>query len=278
MADAIRLEFLHETPRGVSFSRLVDLVAEMMPSCVTRGILEESLRDLAGQPLTAELIKQTAWRICGNVTRLRHRRAVPPWHVQRLPEWAPLQIISCRRSKSNKGVPGATFGICVLAGTAAGLVLLRWWSLKQCRYRATDFGFSRPVSLNAKGVARYPYQAPEQLVNLRLYGLLEPRLCVGGPMFEICGFVPAVVEHNRRLIQFRERVQKSDCPMGFAPNEPPCHRCPVGYEQCPGGTHKRNWTQAECPRCKNPAAAIDPDMPDECIDCRAKALYRRNQP
>jgi hypothetical protein len=271
LASALKVGFLNERPAGERWDRLVDVVLEVLPEGVTRPVLEDSLRHLAGRPLTEEVIRAEAWRVAGNVPRMRHRRAVPPWHVQRIPEWVPLQITACRRVRDYRGRLAAAFSARVLAGTPAGLMVLKTWTLKLCRFYATDFGFGRPGTPTAD---RFPYQAPEQLVNFRLFGLISPVLSEDGPVFDSIGFLAPQRAWNKALIKMRQRVVVEQCPAGFPPDLA-CHKCPVGYQRCTMATHRETWVRGRCPKCNDDNAVFDPELKlPHCIDCEVRSVYK----
>jgi hypothetical protein len=117
-------------------------VQETLPGTIDLQTLEDSLRHVAGTHMTEELLDAVAWRMAGNHLRLKDRRAVPPWHVQKTHEWVPVTIVSCRRQRNAKNNPGAMYGFRIVAGTPAGLLTFNWWSAKYARYLASKLGFS----------------------------------------------------------------------------------------------------------------------------------------
>jgi hypothetical protein len=247
--------------------------ARPLPGELHRPTLEDSLRHLAGALVTPELLDDTCWRLAGNLTRLRHRKAVPPWHGQQLMEWVPLQVLGCRRVKNARGRLGARLRFRIVAGTPCPRIVDRWWSMTQCRVYAPEFGFSRPVGRNAQ--PRHPYGVPEQLVSLRLYGLIEPQLCGVEPAFRVVGWPDSVADWNREVIRRRLRVDPGyTCPRGY-PTQFQCHRCPAGYVDCLAATHKHEWRTGPCPECHRPDALFDPDDTGGlCVDCTIQGAYR----
>lgn len=275
LRDAVGLEFLNTTPRGADFDRLVDLVIEVLDPKLHRQTVADSIQNLAGTPLDDKLIDDTAWRLAGNLKRLRQRRAVPPWHGQKLPEWVPVQVVSCRRSKSKKYQSGATVGFRVMAGTPCPRIVLKWWSLKQCRFYSTDFGWSKPGG-GKSGPPRYPYSAPEQLVGLRCHVLITPDESTTEPGFLVPRFPAEVAAWNSDMIKRRLRSGPTyRCPAGL-PDSFPCQKCPRGYTTCKAGTHRLDWVERPCPVCGKQDAYFDPEgAADQCVDCFAQNVYKK---
>jgi hypothetical protein len=274
LVEVVAGEYEDRVVRGDEFRRLVQIIYEGLPGEVGWEALEDSVRGLAGQTLTRERIAETCWRLAGNHQRLRQHRPVPPWKVQKFREWVPLQILSCRRGQNARGKRGAFFLFRVMAGTPCPQTVFRWWSVAQCKFFSTDMGFTKPW-----GESRYPYSAPEQMVSLRLNGLVDPDLCGAEPMFKQVEFPDSLRDWNRELLKYRFRVDKGyDCPAGFS-REFPCHHCPVGYKGkllCVAATHRRDWTRKECKGCGHDDAFFDPDTPgDLCVDCVVKNSYKR---
>lgn len=276
LREAIALEFENTAPTGDAFDRLVDLVVEVIGDKVYRPAVVDSLRHLAGTHLDARLIDETAWRMAGNVKRLGQRKPVPPWHGQRLAEWAPAQITSCRRARNGRGVMGARLTVRMLAGTACGLHASRWWSLKMCRFVSADMGWTRQRQ-GDHVPARFLYSVPEQLVGLRTYVLLTPDLSGREPGFKITAPHPSVRRWNRYVIQARTRSLRGFRCRLKLPDDYPCHKCPIGFENCTAGTHRKDYKTAPCAGCGRNDAWHDPESAaDVCVDCEVKNAYRRD--
>lgn len=271
--EAVELEFLGKVPQGETFTRLVELVQEILPGHVDYKTLEDSLRHLAGTRLDEREIDAAAWRMAGNYKRLAQRRVVPPWHVQTLPEWVPAQVVSCRRERSGKGKLGARLGFRILAGTPAGRTAETFWTLKFCRYMSAELGFSRPT---ARRRAVFPFTAPEQFVGLRLYVRVMPALCKAEPGFDGLGFPASLAAWNKTTLKCRFRAQPGfACKMRVLHTQLPCQNCPVGFLKCRAGTHRQDWVEKHCPSCERDDAFFDPESSsEECVDCTIKSAYR----
>lgn len=270
------MEFLDKTPQGKSFERLVELAQEALPGNIRYEVLEDTLRHLAGTHITAKLLDDTCWRLAGNTKRLAQRRAVPPWHGQKVPEWVPAQIVSCVLSRNQRGHLGADFGFRVIAGTSCPRVITKWWSVKQCRFYSTEFGWSRPKGSN-HAPPKYPFSAPAQLVGLRCYLLVTPKLSAQEPGFLIPGFTAAIRQYNANIIKLRLRSggRQFACPKGF-PAEFPCHQCQFGFVTCKAATHRHDWVQKPCEGCGDSEAWFDPERPGkDCVGCSIRKVYKR---
>lgn len=272
LREAVGHEFLGKTPTGDKFTRLVELVLTMLPPAVQFDTVADSLRHLAGTRVDDKLLDATCWRVAGNVRRLAQRRAVPPWHAQRLPEWVPVHVLSCRRERTAKGVTGARLTFSILAGTPAGLRTEAFWSIKFCRYLSAGLGFSK---FHPRREMPFPYSQPEQFVGLRLYVRITPSHSGRQPGFEGVGFAANTKAWNKVTLGCRFRTLDGfECKMKAAPAALPCHRCPVGFTTCRAGTHRLDWETKPCPGCGRDEAYFDRDHTSEtCIDCVVKAAY-----
>lgn len=275
---ALLAEFGGKTIQAENYERLLDLLQEGVSRRMHRPTLWDSVRSTAGETMTHEVADELAWRIAGNAKRIHDRYTVPPWHIQRLTELAPLQITACKRARNARHKLGAMFTCRVLAGTAASMILMKFWTLKQCRYFAHGFGFSKRPRLGSPTRPRYPYAAPEMLVGLRFGALFDPEKSgASGPGFSQLWFPKYIVEWNQRLLKKRCRVRVSDCPARQPPSRP-CHRCDAGYETCPAGTHRKNWVCKPCTRCGAAEAYFDPELDAKaCIDCFVMSVYRQKK-
>ena len=272
---AVGEEFLGKTPTGTKFARLVSLVREILPGDIDFNTLEDSLRHLAGTRIDEKLLDDFCWRMAGNTRRLKEYRSVPPWHVQKLPEWVPVQVVSARRQRNTKGAVGALMGFRVLAGTSCPKIVYKWWSQKMARFLSQDFGFTRQRG-NEPG--RFPYAHPEQLVSLRHYVMIDPAECDKEPGFSKVAFSGSMKEWNKNTLVARFRADRDFyCQMEKSAEELPCHRCPLGYVTCRAATHRKDWVQKPCTHCSRADAWFDPEIAgDKCVECVIADVYKRD--
>lgn len=275
LTTAVFTEFRNETLTSEKFAALVDLLIIALPGRHYRPTIEESIRYLCGVQLTDEMVRDMCWRLAGNVKRLEERWTVTPWSTQRINEWVPLSIIGCTRYRQYDR-PGAMFYFRIVAGTSCPLTTHRWWSLPQCKYFAPLIGFDKPRR-HSDQQPDHVMTAPEQFVGLRLYGLIEPRFSEHGPRFETVVFPSAIREWNRTLLRRRLRLTENYvCPKGH-PASFVCHRCPVGYLQCPMATHRENWKRDLCEKCQE-ENWFDPGQNQRfCVDCVVSESFKRTK-
>lgn len=276
LREALAFEFLDKIPRRESFSRFLDLVREILPGEVDAQVLEDSLKHVAGTRTDAKALDDVSWRMAGNYKRLLHRKAVPPWHVQTIPEWVPAVITGCRRGRNSREAMGATFEFRIVAGTSCGRLTHRWWSEKFCRFVSSEFGYT---AARGRRQIRFPYSVPEQLVGTRLHLLVHPERCGVEPGFTEIRIPDTAKKWNTELVRSRFRVQPGfACLMEARVDQLPCHNCPVGFQKCQAGTHRLDWVRMECSGCKIADAFFDPSLPSAlCVDCTRKDAYRRRK-
>lgn len=235
-------------------------------------MVEASLYHLIDVPMTGAVIAETAHRLAGNVHRLKARKTVQPWAVQRFSEWVPVQVMSVRRQPARNGDHGALLSLKVMAGTSCPMLLEKWRSLRWLFHFARHVGFSRRFSHGQPG--KLPYAVPEQYTTLRLAVLIEPVLSLQKPDFRVVDVSDSLKKWNRSQLLRRARLDPAfKCREGYD-RSVPCHRCWRGYESCPAGTHRADLAFGPCKGCGEGDAAFDPDQNlDLCINCHYKATH-----
>lgn len=250
---------------GPMVNELIDALQHRLLRGTSRDALFESIRGLAGKPLTAQTAMQTAWRLAGNMRRLREGKAVPPWTAQTQKEWVPLHILGCLPGRNQKGDIGYTFSFRALAGSCCPLVLRNFWSTGIVRYVAPNIGFSRGFE------TKYPFHKAPELVGLRLMGELDPQKSRFEPTFWSMEFPPNLVQWNRDVV-LRQRLRVIPCPRSLTE---PCRNCVVGYNECVGATHKYTYEQRFCMSCGE-NSWFDPELGFErCVKCCHKQLTQK---
>lgn len=274
---------------GELFMQFVaDLHREVCPAGDLAAFVNTA-RSLAGRELTSEAAEEFAWRVAGNLHRLRRGLPVPPWDGQVEPEWVPMEIVSVlkrrRVFKAKKPEHAAKAGedglvrqrgvrivARVLAGLSAGVYYRRFWSNEYCELVKRALGFDRwDRAKYSRVVSRRharPYSDPRQFFGMRLYGLVRPELCRPGELY--CDPLKATapgVAHNRALTSLRLR-EGYDCPLGYELDVVECHLCHAGVQSCKAACHPFDFVQGACPRCKNEPVWLDPEAGQEtCVDC-----------
>ena len=261
---------------ALEHAALEELVANLKEALGDRGIPDEALRrtcdPLAGRALTAALKKEFAWRVAGNLPRLKAGLPAYPWSAQRDWEWAPLEVTAAAlRAVPRKAGPpkaGCEYTLRALAGTYCPGTIRKWWSLDQARFVAGEIGFSAPWG-------RLPYAHAYQLVGLRFLALLDPNRSGDRPAFQRVAPAASLLAHNRRVLQVRCRAEP--CPRGYLH---PCHRCAAGYGKrnespCPHAVHALEYVAKSCGGCGRDGAPFDPEWPgDLCVECATKGRMK----
>jgi hypothetical protein len=254
--------------------------AELPPS-VKFPVVYQSLQTFAGQELTPAMGDEAAWRLAGNLHRLRAGKPVFPWKGQPEEEPVPFIVEGCglgtrvfRQGKPDEDhVRGAWMRLYIVGGLPAGRRIVRFWSWKYAKFVRADLGFSKwddsqhsddPVKLGKN----FPLKHFRQLVQMRFLAALEADLDPSGP--KIVGdqvrATASMKEHNRSLLKRRVR-QNFQCPMSW---DKACHFCPVGYDTCPVACHKLHYVARDCPGCHEKGRPFDPESPSAvCVDCWA---------
>jgi len=253
--DALVLEFTGDEVVGERFDHFVRRTKALLPAYVPRKYIEESMTYLAGETLNRSKIDALAWRLAGNLHTLK-TQPVTPWVRQPVAEWVPAQIMSLRRDHS-RSIPSYISRVQVVAGLSCGMVIEKSWTVGFCKYLTKFLGFTK---LSGK----YPMHDMFEIVSMRFLAYIEPGLCSKLPGFRSVEVPWTLREHNRALITLRRR-DRSPCPRKFSW---PCHKCPVGYVECPAGCHRETYTFRRCSACEEEEAPFDPELQsDFCVNC-----------
>jgi hypothetical protein len=243
---------------GEELDGFVSVICNALPGDVRMGPVEESVIHLAGDPITEEVLSDMAWRLAGNLHLLRQGVPALPWTYQPELEWVPMQCVEVlpRRTLGNKLAAKVKFR--VLAGSACPNLISKQWTQRFMRYLSTSIGFSKPWG-------DHPFVDIHEFTGLRMHGLLDPELSVGGPDFEKVKATSGLLSHNQELINMRRRLGGFKCPVGYSHR---CFNCPVGYDKCPAGSHPRTYTKGFCQQCEKDSW-VDPRCLSVgvCVDC-----------
>ncbi len=265
ISDAILFPLYGCHLEGDAFEYAVGKVAQYL-KVEDRALeaLRKTMSVLAGKELSLESAQLLGWRIAGNIEKIRGGDPAMPWIVQRGPEWVPMQITGGRRfwQKRQKGPAkfGWTYLCSVLAGSPTGTDIRQWWSTEKVMVVASCLGFSRKPPYHREDMA--------ELVGLRFYGLLEPKLSDRAPGFFHIHCPTSFSQYNRGVLKLRRRIDFV-CPSGF---DHPCHRCFVGAKECPAATHRETYIARPCPGCKR-EWWFDTDprfLNDHCVHCQPR--------
>lgn len=214
---------------------------------------------LVNTPKNEEALREICWAIAGNSDLIKKKRVVTcgMWPTK-APTFVPVQIVSARptffKNKSRVTMVGR-----VLAGPGCPDTFQFSWPVTQARYYARHpkgLGFTPNRHLR-------PYFNYGQLVGCRLFvELLKQDGKVRTTKFKV---TESLRKHNIDLTEARFRRGFS-CPRNFTHH---CHDCPVGYLQCPMGTHKKDYLVHVCSKCGVSANHDSEDGSGICVKCSA---------
>jgi hypothetical protein len=259
LLDVILYPYDMVTMQGSVVWKFVAGLRQVMPD-VEPLVLFGCLRPYLGQPITRGQIVELVYRLTGNIPRLVEGQSVVAWAGSRTPEWVPLQVLECDRTRTVSNEPGVSVRFSVLAGGPCPCEIRKVWTLGQLRYVSNKLGFTR----NRHDERRIPFLDSTLIVGLRLYGQIEPVSDRGGltPTFRNVHVTASQLERNRELLRAR-RVR----PCKLRGYQHPCFRCAVGVDQCSLATHPTTYRHEVCPGCRQ-NQAIDPRFPTLCVACR----------
>lgn len=245
---------------------LTNALLTVLPAGIRYDVVFESLRYLAGRTLQSDESIRLAYRLAGNLSRLKDGLSIPPWSSQREDEWVPLQVLRMVKMRNSKDKLGYDVTLRVMAGTPAALKISAFWSGGRLKMIAADVGFSRPWG-------KYPFKGSASMVGLRFLGKIEAARSHGRPTFQEIHCPQSLVNWNREnVLKLRLRVGMS-CPMGYRHE---CWQCAIGYDQCAAGTHFRTYQVGSCNGCNNSQAVFDPEDPSlQCVNCTAVTRQRK---
>lgn len=267
---------------GDDFDNVVTIIWQSLSAenlgldSVKESVIRDSLLGYAGVLFTDSFAEDFAHLIAGNMPTLRADKVVVPWAYQDSYEWVPLQIIACRRGRDpNRNRVGVTLTFRFLAGSPCSKITTQFWSTKKVHFFAKSFGFSRFETPDK------PYATlskPEQVVQLRLSGMVDPTRSETAPVVTVFKFPPSAVEWNKKVIKRRMRLDFK-CPRRL-PLHYDCPGCLLGYspknaQSCPAACHRWTYTKKFCVGCQKPSF-FDKDLSDlHCVSCFNKRAVKR---
>jgi hypothetical protein len=275
LTNSPRLQvFLGQQLTGSSFRNFIKEFNRLLPGKTREQVVRESFLHLAGVVLTQDLLEENAWRMAGNIGRLLAWRPVVPWSRQADHEYVPVQIVAGRRAVLG-GKHAVEFDFQVLAGTPTGMIITKIWSNRLCAALSRQLGFS-----NARG--GFPFDDAMQLVNLRMYVMIDPAKSARAPDFEEVWQESngktirplSMYNHNRKLL--RMRVGRGwPCPKNFDRELHPCHLCHIGQEECLTAVHDLTYVSKFCAGCEKDSWFDPASSRQICVNCHNKNIGRQ---
>lgn len=248
-------------PRGEHFEAFVQALFSVFPATIRYDVFFASIMDLVGKRMTRDLIRETAWRLAGNINRLKQGKPAPPFLQQTELEWCLVTLVRGNIGHGYDGKLGFFYDYRIMSGQATGKRFTLFWSLKYARFVSRSLGFRR----TRQGYLRMTDGA--DLVRMRLYLLFDPKLSredrPGSYHFYVSS---ACKKYNQKILKQRFRI--IPCPLRYTLSEQACHNCPQGYDQCNAGCHPATYVTKACPRCDNTEAWFDPLGRNViCVEC-----------
>lgn len=248
--------------RVAELAALADRLAGTVLRGASPNALFESFRLVPGGE--APDLEGLARLLSANLHHLRAGKAVRAWSRQLEDEWVPARIRRCETRAWRNSETYFHYHCDVLAGTPVGRTAYGNLSRRWAAAVSTRLGYSRWRS------GKFYYQDPADLVGLRCYLQLSAERSREYPTFVQVAGTPGMLAWNRKAVLRLRCRTDCKCPRSFSH---PCHRCAIGYEDCPAATHARTYQLGRCPGCFNPDAVFDPERTDACcLNCPGSSL------
>lgn len=229
---------------------------------VRHSVIYSSVLDLfARSSIHPADLEDMAWRLAGNIDRLRLDMEIPPRSMLPVsPVFAPAQVTQARfKWFGNQPRPGVDMTLRILDGDLCGRSVRRWISSKFAFVVARELGVgrrrSRPWGYSGICQQLYGLRLVVRLVTSYSGDLTFDRFMAG-----------QFVSYNRSLMKNRSLP----CPAGYSW---PCHECSLGEDQCPdrGKTPRAcrrfSVVVSSCVVCQQEA----PHDNGECLRCAARS-------
>jgi hypothetical protein len=263
---------------GEDFHLFMDALVAELPDYILRDTIQNSVKSLVNQVLTDELLKETCWRLSGNVEQLLEQKPVASWVSQIAYEWVPVQICEIQVRRHGRKL-GVQLVFQSLAGSIVPRKLVQVWSFKKLRYLASfrnakgyGFGFRRS-SIDSRGQQRNKrlFEHANQFYGLRCFILLDPKRSNDEPQGFELGHNSATTKHNTLILDARDRAQ-TPC-LKKLEGEPACYHCPFGTDRCLLATRRLTYKRGTCLKCGKPGL-FDPEEIEflsMCVSCVEEA-------
>lgn len=235
-----------------------DLAVELRDK-VAFKILYDSCAYLLNVDLSPEELFTLCWRLAGNYKKLLDNEPVTPWQFQMRDEWMPVQFVSAKKKRSEKGYERVVFSLRILAGSACPTLFTAEYSSKFCYRLAVELGFS-------KSYGKLPYADYREFCGLRGKALFKVTEELGSPVAARIVASPSQLSNNKKLIKARRRIF-SVCPQRRTCD---CLNCPVGQDQCVLALRARTLQKKICRRCGK-TEWTDVTQSFVCVECSKSA-------
>lgn len=234
-----------------------DTLAEL-PDSVSQPALFDSIRALAGTTLTRPVASTLAWRIAGNIEKLKAGLPALPWTRQMEDELVPV-IVENVRPYTRKNKPGYLLDCRAVAGSPCPMKFTQFFSQNSCYAIAQVMGFSAPWGA-------YAFTTAMHFVDLLFFAHVEAAKSRETPSFSTISVSSSMFQHNRTRIEVRTRARP--CPENY---EHACIHCWLGQDQCQFATHAKTYVTRYCEACQTDRFFDPGDSSQMCVRCRHHA-------
>jgi len=239
------------------FTELVVMLRrELKLSQAHESVLRDSLLEYGGAELTEELGDRIAARIAGGFDDIKAGKAIVATStVPRAGAWMPLEVSELRFDAPRQHKAYVKMTAMVITGALAGRMLTQSMPAK-----ATAIFFA-----NNLGWAKFgPRPVHSELVKMMFMGLIVEDGRKGLQVDEY--------KCTSKQLQLNKALREDRALPCLKGHRYQCKTCPIGYSECPRGTHRYTWVPRLCQQCKDERAIFDPAEPNMkvCLTCRSK--------
>lgn len=290
ITDEVLLPYYGTILAGDLFAQVVEDLRKAVCPRAAYEVVMTSLLNLAGRQLSVSLADELAWRIAGNLHRLRAGEPVPPWPTRVEREWSTVEVYRVRhgdrlvRPRSDvqelradqRGLVkqrGILIWLKFLTGLPAGIISQRFWSPDYYEPRKQVFGFDRwnreKHTRVVSSRVSWPFLDPQEFHGMRFAALVDPEKCRDGLIaVEEIQSSSAALTRNRNLMTLRMR-EEYRCPLNYTTSQRECHACEAGMDICKAACRRQTLVNGDCAGCKKTGVQLDPEAGNVCLRCAA---------
>lgn len=245
---------------GDAVNDIAVFILSTMPADIPPSAVYETVRLLSGETLSTTDAQAFAWRVAGNLPRLRLGEPVVPWTRQVRDEIMPVRIESVffsRRFDDN----GFIFRCRAQAGSYCPNVFAQFLSARSCSAISHAVGFSHT------SWGPYPYAGvAAHFVNMVFFAHVVAERSRDQPWFREVSASSSMLKANKELLAVRCRTRH--CPLDY---QHPCAQCHVGYVDCGYAVHKTTYVQQRCRVCGKDSFFDTSVTSTSCLACYKKS-------
>jgi len=258
LADRALRPYIDAMVGGETLRDICRDVLNELPNSIVSAAVFDSIRALAGTTLTRSAANTLAWRLAGNIEKLKDGAPVLPWTRQLEDELVPVCVEGVRPYK-RKTTSGYILTCRAVGGSPCPMSFTQFFSQNSCRAISQTLGFSAPWGA-------YPYTTAMHFLNLLFFAHIDAERSREQPSFSTVSVSSSMFRDNRGLIEVRTRARP--CPDGY---EHSCVHCWLGADDCMFATHRRTYTTRYCDACQTDAFFDPSDNGFLCVRCKNNA-------